>query len=206
LHEPTTVEQLVAIETFFAERGAPTMHDVTPYAGVETIALLAARGYTPIELSTVLVQPMPDREVGASALRARIIDPAVDGEPWIEATIAGWSAEPGLAEFIRTIASANIKNPAMIHYVVEDAGVAIATGSLGIQNGVALLAGACTIPSARGRGAQTLLLAQRLVDAKARGCTLTMMSASVGSTSQRNAERNGFRVAYTRTKWRRERG
>jgi hypothetical protein len=31
-----------------------------------------------------------------------------------------------------------------------------------------------------------------------------MMITSVGTTSQHNAERNGFRVAYTRTKWRRE--
>jgi hypothetical protein len=29
-----------------------------------------------------------------------------------------------------------------------------------------------------------------------------MMVAEVGSQSQRNAERKGFRIAYTRTKWR----
>ena len=66
-----------------------------------------------------------------------------------------------------------------------------------------MLAGASTIPSARGRGAQALLLATRLRDARARGCNLAMIVASVGSQSQRNAERNGFRVAYTRTKWQR---
>jgi len=30
------------------------------------------------------------------------------------------------------------------------------------------------------------------------------MVAEAGSNSQRNAERQGFRVAYTRIKWRRE--
>ena len=34
-----------------------------------------------------------------------------------------------------------------------------------------------------------------------RGCDLAMMVAEVGSESQRNAERKGFRIAYTRTKW-----
>jgi hypothetical protein len=29
-----------------------------------------------------------------------------------------------------------------------------------------------------------------------------MMCAQPGSASQRNAERHGFRIAYTRTKWR----
>jgi hypothetical protein len=33
------------------------------------------------------------------------------------------------------------------------------------------------------------------------GCDLAMMVAMPGSESQRNAERNGFRIAYTRTKW-----
>jgi hypothetical protein len=28
-----------------------------------------------------------------------------------------------------------------------------------------------------------------------------MMGASPGGQSQRNAEKNGFRIAYTRTKW-----
>lgn len=51
------------------------------------------------------------------------------------------------------------------------------------------------------RGPQALLLATRLRDARARDCGVAMMVANVGSQSQRNAERNGFRVAYTRTKW-----
>jgi hypothetical protein len=34
------------------------------------------------------------------------------------------------------------------------------------------------------------------------GCDLAMMAAEAGSNSQRNAERKGFRIAYTRTKWR----
>jgi hypothetical protein len=34
-----------------------------------------------------------------------------------------------------------------------------------------------------------------------RGCDLAMMVAEAGSNSQRNAERKGFRVAYTRLKW-----
>jgi hypothetical protein len=33
-------------------------------------------------------------------------------------------------------------------------------------------------------------------------CNLAMMVAEVGSESQRNAERKGFQIAYTRIKWR----
>jgi hypothetical protein len=61
------------------------------------------------------------------------------------------------------------------------------------------LAGA--IPESRNLGAQNALLDARLRYAAASGCTLAIMGAAPGSQSQRNAEKNGFRIAYTRTKW-----
>ena len=70
-----------------------------------------------------------------------------------------------------------------------------ANGALGMHDGVALFAGVSTVPAARGLGAQAALLGARLAYARDHGCTVAMMVASVGSTSQRNAERNGFRVA-----------
>ncbi|HEX3253566.1 MAG TPA: GNAT family N-acetyltransferase [Pyrinomonadaceae bacterium] len=78
---------------------------------------------------------------------------------------------------------------------------AIAAGALTIVGDVALLAGACTIPSVRRQGTQLALLEERLRYAAAQGCSVGMMVALPGSGSQRNAERHGFRIAYTRTKW-----
>jgi hypothetical protein len=49
---------------------------------------------------------------------------------------------------------------------------------------------------------QGALLSERLRYARTHGCDLAMMVAEAGSESQRNAERKGFRIAYTRTKWR----
>jgi hypothetical protein len=46
------------------------------------------------------------------------------------------------------------------------------------------------------------LLHERMRYAFEHGCDLAMMVALPGSQSQRNAERRGFQVAYTRTKWR----
>jgi len=200
---PVSADGLSAIERFFLERGADTMHEVSPLAGIETIALLADRGYRPVELSTVLVQPL-DRELDSAAgagLLARECDPT-DMDGWIETSVAGWSDTPEAARVIRSIAHAASMNRMVVNFMVERDGVAIATGSLVIHERVALLAGASTIPAGRGLGAQGLLLAARLAAARRRGCDIAMMVASPGSTSQRNAERSGFRVAYTRTKWR----
>jgi hypothetical protein len=52
-----------------------------------------------------------------------------------------------------------------------------------------------------GQGAQASLLESRLRYAAEQGCDIAMMCALPGSASQRNAERQGFRIAYTRIKW-----
>jgi hypothetical protein len=54
----------------------------------------------------------------------------------------------------------------------------------------------------RRHGLQAALLEARLRYAFERGSLLAMMVTEAGSQSQRNAERQGFRIAYTRTKWR----
>src|SRR5437660_956459 len=75
-----------------------------------------------------------------------------------------------------------------------------ADGTLCIRKGGALFAGAATIPSLRRRGLQAALLGERMRYAFEQGCDLAMMVAEAGSSSQRNAERKGFQIAYTRTK------
>jgi hypothetical protein len=202
LFTPVTPDSLAEIEAFFTERGAPVMHEVSPLAGIETFALLAERGYRPNDLSTVLVQPLAETaDAPTSGLRVRTIEDA-DHAAWIETSVLGWSADPTFADIMRSMATVAAANTAMTHFLVERDGAPIATASLGMHEGVALLAGASTIPSGRNLGAQALLLTARLAEARRRGCDLAMMLTTPGSTSQRNAERRGFRVAYTRTKWR----
>jgi GNAT superfamily N-acetyltransferase len=71
-----------------------------------------------------------------------------------------------------------------------------------IHDGVALFGGSATVPELRRRGLQAALVHKRMHYAFDHGCDLAMMVAQPGSDSQRNAERKGFRIAYTRTKWR----
>jgi GNAT superfamily N-acetyltransferase len=200
---PATPEALSAIEDFFVARGAPVIHEVSPLAGVEVLATLVERSYRPIELSTVLAQGITERvDVPSSpALRVRTFEPE-DRPAWIEASVAGWSEDPAVLPLIRSIAEAASANRAMVGFVAERDGAVVATASMGLHGGVALLAGASTVPSARGLGAQAMLLTARLAEAQRRGCDVAMMVTTPGSTSQRNAERSGFRVAYTRIKWR----
>jgi hypothetical protein len=200
---PVTADALIELESFFEQRAAVPQHDVSLLAGVETAALLVERGYRPIESNNVLVQPLhAPAVVSAPGLRARICEPA-DAQIWIDTAAVGWAENPEIRPMIRSLGRISQMNPLMTHFLVEREGVPIAAASLAIYDGVALLAGASTIPAGRRLGAQNVVLGARLAEAHRRGCDLAMIVGTPGGTSQRNAERRGFRVAYSRTKWRR---
>jgi hypothetical protein len=208
LFEAATDEVLDSIEAFFLERGAPVYHEVSPLAGVGTLQVLHRRGYLPVELTSVLYR---SAELDLELPLAPNLDLAVhrigeaDRERYVETSVRGWSEFQEVADQIRTLAMITAHRFDAHCFLVELDGTTIAAGALSIWEDVALLAGACTVPEGRRQGAQLALLQARLRFAAEQGCTLAMMGALPGSTSQRNAERQGFRIAYTRVKWHLER-
>ena len=200
IHERPADRDLDAIERFFTSRGSPVFHEVSPHAGVEVSAALARRGYKPIELSNVMYQPI-DASTGLDVnpkLGVRTVN-ITEAEWYGSIAARGWSEMPEVLPFIQGFARSSVEVATC--FVAELDGQAIATAALFMHERVALLAGASTVPEGRRNGAQLALLDARLRLAVSRGCDLAMMVAAPGSASQRNAERNGFRVAYTRTKW-----
>jgi len=193
------------IERFFTERGAPVFHEISPLADAALLPLLRERGYTPIEFTSVLFRPAVLRADEADERGGPILVRRTDPEEaaaWATVAAAGWSSEaPGLAEFMLELGAISARSRGTHCFFAEIGGEPIATGALSLGDGVALLAGASTVPSARRRGAQRALLEARLRFAAEHGCALAMMGASPGSASQRNAERQGFRIAYSRIKW-----
>lgn len=199
----TSDADLARLEAFFTERGAPTNHEVSPFAGAELIAKLCDSGYRPIELTSVMFLDLgddrPARDSGA--VTTRIAKPS-EAEVWAATSAKGWSTEAAeLEEFMRGFGFISANCDGGFPYLAEIDEVPAAAGMLFIFDEVAMLAGASTVSEYRRRGAQSALLADRLEFAAERGCKVAMMCASPGSQSQRNAEKNGFRIAYTRTKW-----
>ena len=123
-------------------------------------------------------------------------------ELYARVSAAGWNAS-GVGEFMLELGRVNGVVEGLRLFLAELDGTPIAAGALGLCDGIAHLAGASTIPEGRNRGAQLALLDHRLRYAAVHGCDVALMAALPGSGSQRNAERNGFRIAYTRIKWQR---
>jgi hypothetical protein len=169
------------------------------------MTLLNKRGYQPIEFTSVMYRPLDANVGGAMAanddLATRVISPD-EVDLWARTSAAGWATEhPELGEFMLKFGRIGAQCNGAYPYLAELKGKAISTGALLIYNDICILAGASTIPEGRNRGAQNALLDARLKYAANKGCTLAIMGASPGSQSQRNAQKNGFQMAYTRIKW-----
>jgi GNAT superfamily N-acetyltransferase len=200
-----TDKELDELEAFFKRHDVPVFHEVSPLADASLIALLNERGYQPLELTSVMFQEIDgenslDLPINPQ-IKTRIIEKGEE-KLWAQICAGGWATEmEGLAEFMFNFGQISAQTDGGFPFLAELDGVSVSAGMLFIYDDVAILAGASTIPEGRRKGAQTALLDARLKFAKAQGCRLAIMGASPGSQSQRNAEKNGFRIAYTRTKW-----
>ncbi|MEO8335648.1 MAG: GNAT family N-acetyltransferase [bacterium] len=202
IFSPFLAREFDEVEEFFTTRGAPTSHEVCSFAAHESTSLLGDRGYSPVEASVVLVR---DTSAVAATPRGgptvRTIDEA-EASTWARISAEGWGSEsPELTVFVENLGAVIARARGVTCFLAERDGAPIAAAALNIVNGVALLAGASTVPSARRQGAQRALLETRLAFAAEAGIELAMVVTQPGSASQRNAERQGFRPAYTRAKW-----
>ena len=204
LFDEITNVQMHRLESFFTERGAPVLHEISPLADPSLLPLLSERGYHPIEFSNVMFRPLdadtlepaPECEVSA-----RLITDD-EAELWARVSAAGWSTEAEeLSDFMYKFGRINTDCSGSFPFIAELNDEPIATGMLFIYDEVAILAGASTVLEGRRKGAQNALLQARLRFAYERGCWLAMMGALPGSQSQKNAQKNGFQIAYTRLKW-----
>lgn len=202
LFQPVTRADMEMIEEFYAERKAPVFHEVSPLADPSALALLNERGYQPVEFTSVMFRPI-HRELrlsGSEKVRVRLAGEN-EQDLWAETAAKGWSEFTKFAEVMEELMQVTAKRSGALSFLAEIDGRAAAAGAMMIHDCVALLAGASTIPRYRRQGAQLALLDSRLRYAAGQGCDLAMMCALPGSGSQRNAERHGFRIAYTRIKW-----
>lgn len=203
------------LEGFYRQRNSPCALEISPLVEISLLQELVLRAYRPIEQSNVLIQPLTqvasyESNHGSSleTSEARTegivrITKQEESQRWSKASLEGWQPPSEWEPFFRSFGDLVSQSEALIPVVWEVNSEFQATALLVLCGEVAILAGASTRPSFRRRGAQNRLLDARLEIARNAGCRYAMMAAIPGSASQRNAERWGFRVAYTRTKWER---
>lgn len=198
LQRPVVPADIDQVENFYFSRGADAQIDIVPAADESLFNLLRERPYRLFELNNVMViDLLPDR-CFRSEVEGFEIRRAGQQEARTCAEVLGRCFSGAPADFADMVASM-FAAPALTFLALgKGTPVAAATGLVIDDARLMALFGAGTLPDYRGKGIQTAMLGARLNAAKDAGCSLAVTVTRGGTTSQRNAERLGFRVAYSK--------
>ncbi|MDG4665971.1 GNAT family N-acetyltransferase [Mycobacterium sp. 236(2023)] len=198
---------LDAVERTFAELGVPVQVELGSLAEPGLGDELTRRGYRLRGFENVLGQALsgPVSPATVDGVQVRRCDPD-EVDVWVDAVVEGFAhpddvGVPSHEEFPREIvaqAERDFENAGAVAYLAVCDGAVAGGGGMRITDGIAQLTGAATVPDARRRGVQGALLAARLRDAAAAGCDMAVVTTAPGSTSQKNVQRRGFHLLYTR--------
>jgi GNAT superfamily N-acetyltransferase len=203
---PVTAAELDQVEEVYRERGTAVQIELCPLADPSLLALLAERGYRVTEYSNVLARSLGSHEPdppAESEVQVRVPLPE-EAELWARTVGEGFAQEETARSSLLPLFLTFFHTPTTTCFLGSVDGQPAGGGVVAIEQGVAALFAASTRPAFRKRGVQTALLRARLTFALEAGSDLAMVITLPGSTSQRNAERQGFRVMYTRSKMLRE--
>ena len=201
LDRPLTAADLDRIEEFYRSHGAPSQVDLCPMHGPEIFEMFKERGYAIAEFNNVLYRKLEATEFHFVAPEGCEIRRAYFEEAETTGVIVENAFFPdGAPEAFRGLIAPLYQMEGALAFVatVEGRPVACGTGVVISQHRMFALCGAGTLAAYRGRGLQTALLIARMQAAGKAGCEYAVVVTQGGTTSQRNVERLGFRVAYSK--------
>jgi len=200
LHGPLNEADLETIERLFREARLTPHIDVCPLAEPSFVQLLAQHGYVLLEFQSMLwrnLAPPDENLLVPEDVQVRPAGPEL-AEVWIRTTAQGFSAGDNPAQDALDIMAANFHAVNGAPFLAWWQGEPAGGGGMYVHEGAMELGGDSTRPAFRRRGVETALILARLAAAREMGCDLAMATTTAGSASQRNAERLGFRLAYTK--------
>jgi len=201
LDQPFTVRDLDRVERFYRSHHAPSQVDLCPLHDPAVFEMFKERGYGIAELNNVLYRPLdlqegfPVAPAGCELRRGRAEEAKELG-----AIVERAFFPDGAPEAFQDLMTPLYQMDGALTFAasVEGKRVACGAGLVIPEHRVFAVCGAGTAAEFRGRGLQTALLRARLAAAAEAGCEFAVVVTQGGSASQRNCERLGFRVAYSK--------
>jgi hypothetical protein len=201
LDRPFTVEDLDRVEQFYRSRRAPSQVDLCPLHDESVFEMLKERGYGIAELNNVLYRKLdPGEEFPAPPAGCEIRRSRPEEAEELSSIVERAFFPEGAPASYRGLLAPIYKMEGGVAFKASIGGkiVACAAGLTIREHRVFALCGAGTLESFRGCGLQTALLRARMVAAAEAGCDYAVVVTRGGTTSQRNCERLGFHVAYSK--------
>jgi len=196
-----TSEDLNRVEQFYHAHKAPSQVDLCPMHEAAVFEMFKDRGYVIAELNNVLYRKLDAEEkFPPDPARCEIRRSRLEEADAAGAIVESAFFPDGAPEAFRGLIAPFYQMKGALPFVASVAGklVACGTGLVIPEHRVFALCGAGTLAEFRGRGLQTALLRARMAAAVEAGCEYAVVVTQGGTTSQRNAERLGFRVAYSK--------
>jgi GNAT superfamily N-acetyltransferase len=196
---PEDADQVEAIAAWYRGLGVRGWFELAPCSGFQRLAAaLADADAAQIGFHARLWGPARDPGPDESAVR---IEESPDPVVFADVLLRGHEV-PEAARVTDRPAFEHGGVPGWHLYLASVGESPAGAAALAIDDGIGYLANASTLPELRRRGVQTALIARRLSDAAAAGCELVSSGTDFGTPSQRNLERAGLQVAYTKAVWR----
>jgi GNAT superfamily N-acetyltransferase len=201
IDEPVTEATLNAIDEVFA--GSPHIISLSPEARPDGIEVrLARRGYAP-GYAWMKFCRTPDDELSAPTdLRIEAVGEE-RGDDFARVVATGF----GMPTVMRSLLVPLAGRPRWTCFVAYAGETPVGGGALFVEGEDAWVGLGATVPEARGRGAQSAILAARIRAAAAAGCRTVTTETGVRvpdrpARSYRNLLRAGFEEVYERPNWR----
>lgn len=187
---PILEADVETVEQFYEPLLAPVSFVLAPFADAALFTILSRRGYELGAFENVMV-----REVAMEPEDAEVVEDA-DAEEWARAMAQAFFdvAAPGGMELGRTLYALRSGRNLIVRAGEQPAAVA----QLDIRGDLAIFQCDGTLRRFREVGLQKKTIRARMALASAAGCTLVTADVQPGSVSQRNYEKCGFQVAYTK--------
>jgi len=197
LRGPVHEAEIEAIEEFFRSRRAAVLLDLCPLADPGLFESLGRRGYHITEFNNVLVKSLTSAEI---VMTPRVRRAGADErELWSHTLGEGFFEQPHLTNEEMEIGRAIFDSPSSVCYLaVSESGEPAGGAAAAFHDTLATLFADATLPRFRHQGFHRELIDARLNETAARGCALATATTLPGSPSQRNYERAGFQVVYTK--------
>jgi len=197
---PVTEGDMERLEAFFEVRGSPTQIDLCPLADATLIEQLSLRNYLLRDFSSMLVRPLKEGSIRLPPAGALSVQQCTAGEDdlWARTVAQGFAENLFVSDESILVLKSLFHRPDSVCLIAWLDGRPVGGGALAMHEGVAALYGASTLPSYRRRGVQKAIILTLLSRAVEGGCDVAYTLTRPGSVSQRNVERQQFRVAYTR--------
>jgi GNAT superfamily N-acetyltransferase len=194
---PVSADEMDRLEDFYHARDSAVTVDLCPLADNSIVELLGDRGYRLAEFNNVLVRPLAGGEIAAGETPVRLANEDEE-QLWARTVGRGFMEKEELTREEMDIGLAIWRMPGSLRWMAFSGGEAGAAGAMAFDRGLATLFADSTLLGFRGMGLHAALIRARLRAAAEAGCDLATASTLPDSTSQRNYQRHGFQVAYTK--------